>query len=308
LRFATPGGVGLLRGMAINPHHLELFHYVVKHGGIAQASKNMPYGVGQSAISLQITRLESHLGVTLFQRRPFRLTPEGAKLHAQTEGFFRTLDRIETEFRGGAAPLQRIGATELIQADHLPAVFDLLRKAHKTLRLSVRDAAPAVLAELVRTGELDLAIYLFSERPPKDLEFTPLMTVKPVLVVPDAHPAKKADALLAGDRIAEPLVCLPLHEAPSAVFQTMLAKQGRVWEPAFELGSIPLIHRYVLSGYGVGLSVAVPGHPLPKGLRALPLPDAAELTVGMLYTDRPWPLRDTVLACVSEYVKSLTKK
>ena len=62
----------------MNIHHLELFYYVARFGGISEAVRNIPYGIQQPAVSGQILQLEEFLGVTLFQRRPFELTPAGA--------------------------------------------------------------------------------------------------------------------------------------------------------------------------------------------------------------------------------------
>jgi len=292
--------------MAINPHHLELFHYVAKHGGIAQASKNMPYGVGQSAISLQISRLESHLGVTLFQRRPFKLSPEGRKLHTQIEPFFRSLERLETEFRGGEAPLLRIGATEIIQRDHLPTVFDMMRKQKPGLRFAIRDTDPVSLAALVRGGELDAAVCLYADKPPADLVAVPLLSVALVLAVPGNHPARSAADILTGERITAPLVCLPPAEPVSMAFRTLLAKQGRVWEPSLELGSLPLIHKYVRDGYGIGLAVDEPGLPVPEGLRLLPVAESPPLVVTVIHNGRPNPLRDALLAAAEAHTASLS--
>src|SRR5207237_749330 len=42
----------------MNIHHLELFYYVARHGGIVPAVRNMPYGIQQPAVSGQIARLE----------------------------------------------------------------------------------------------------------------------------------------------------------------------------------------------------------------------------------------------------------
>ena len=58
----------------MNIHHLELFYYVARHGGIAEAVRKMPYGIQQPAISVQLIQLEKSLGTTLFRRRPFQLT------------------------------------------------------------------------------------------------------------------------------------------------------------------------------------------------------------------------------------------
>jgi len=42
----------------MNIHHLELFYFVAKHGGIAGAVRNIPYGIQQPAVSGQIAKLE----------------------------------------------------------------------------------------------------------------------------------------------------------------------------------------------------------------------------------------------------------
>ena len=71
----------------MNVHHLELFYYVAKHGGIMPAVRNIPYGIQQPAVSAQVAQLEEFLGATLFQRRPFALTAEG--VHEDRPGFVR---------------------------------------------------------------------------------------------------------------------------------------------------------------------------------------------------------------------------
>ena len=63
----------------MNIHHLELFYFVAKHGGIAAAVRNIPYGIQQPAVSGQIAKLEESLGTKLFQRPPFALSPTGTE-------------------------------------------------------------------------------------------------------------------------------------------------------------------------------------------------------------------------------------
>lgn len=87
----------------MNIHHLELFYYVAKHGGIMEAVRKIPYGIQQPAVSGQIAQLEEYLGVTLFQRRPFALTPEGEKLYEFIAPFFTNLKKIASELQGGQA-------------------------------------------------------------------------------------------------------------------------------------------------------------------------------------------------------------
>ena len=104
----------------MNIHHLELFYYVARHGGISEAVRNMPYGIQQPAISGQIIQLEEDLGVTLFQRRPFSLTPPGAQLYEFIKPFFDNLMPMAEKLRGGVSQHLRIAASEILVRDHLP--------------------------------------------------------------------------------------------------------------------------------------------------------------------------------------------
>src|SRR4051794_28347070 len=111
----------------MNVHHLELFYYVAKHGGITSAVRRIPYGIQQPAVSKQIVQLEEFLGVTLFQRRPFKLTPAGARLYEFIQPFFSNLDAIASELQGGTARSIRIGASVIVLRDHMPALLQSLR-------------------------------------------------------------------------------------------------------------------------------------------------------------------------------------
>ena len=115
----------------MNVHHLELFYYVAKHGGIMPAVRNIPYGIQQPAVSAQVAQLEEFLGVTLFQRRPFALTAEGEKLFAFVAPFFANLDKVADELQGGQARHVPLGASTIVLRDHLPSCC---RRAEKISR------------------------------------------------------------------------------------------------------------------------------------------------------------------------------
>ena len=78
----------------MNIHHLELFYYVARHGGVSAAARHIPYGIQQPAISAQVIQLEDDLGTPLFHRRPFRLTASGEDLFRFIEPFFGGLHEI----------------------------------------------------------------------------------------------------------------------------------------------------------------------------------------------------------------------
>jgi len=90
----------------MNPHQLELFYHVAKFKGVSRAARQMPYGIQQPSVSAQVNALERDLGVTLYERRPFKLTPAGEELFKFVEPFFGRIAqaaRFQTH-RAMAAP------------------------------------------------------------------------------------------------------------------------------------------------------------------------------------------------------------
>ena len=111
-----------------NLHHLELFYHVAKAGGITAAVKSMPYGIQQPAVSGQIGQLEKDLGIRLFQRRPFQLTPAGRELYEFATPFFGGLAGVTERLAGKAGRHLRLAAPATVIRDHLPLVLEAVKK------------------------------------------------------------------------------------------------------------------------------------------------------------------------------------
>jgi DNA-binding transcriptional LysR family regulator len=267
----------------MNIHHLELFYFVARHGGITEAVRNIPYGIQQPAVSGQVAQLEEYLGVTLFQRRPFALTPAGQKLYQFIQPFFANLDLIASELQGGKARQIRIGASTIVLREHLPEVFQNVRKRFPNLKISLREGYPMEFENLLQKEELDLAITAIENKPAPGLHSAALVKLPLVLLVPKVSQVTAARQLWEQDKIAEPLICLPAAEALCKNFQQGLARLGVDWFPSMEVSSVDLIETYVANGFGIGLSVQVPNTKLLPTVRRLPLPDFAPVVLGALW-------------------------
>lgn len=274
----------------MNIHYLELFYYVARHGGIQEAVRNMPYGIQQPAISAQVSQLEDSLGVTLFHRRPFALTPPGEKLYHFIKPFFDNVGRIAEEIRVGTAQQIRIGSSEIVLRDHLPPVLESVRKKFPKLRLVLREGHQPELERMLQQQEVDLAVTLLENKPPPGVCSLSLLKLPIVLLVNKKSGITSAQELLKRDKIEETLLCLPSNEAVCKKFQQGLARLGIDWFPGIELSSLELIQTYVENGYGLGLSVAVPKSRLSAHLRALPLEGFDLVEVGVLWQGKPNPL------------------
>ena len=111
----------------MNMHHLELFYFVAKHGGIAAAVRNIPYGIQQPAVSGQITKLEESLGTKLFQRRPFALSPSGLELFEFIKPFFDNIEIVGEKLRQNKSPQLRLAAPSIVLHDYVPELLQKLR-------------------------------------------------------------------------------------------------------------------------------------------------------------------------------------
>ena len=267
----------------MNIHHLELFYYVARHGGITEAVRNIPYGIQQPAVSGQVAQLEEYLGVTLFQRRPFALTPAGEKLYDFIQPCFASLVAIASDLQGGKARQVRIGASTIVLREHLPEVFQTVRKRFPNLKISLREGYPQDFEQLLLKEELDLAVTAIEKKPVAGLHSVALIELPLVLLVGKESHITAAGQLWARDKIEEPLICLPAAEALCKSFQQGLARLEVDWFPGMEVSSIDLIETYVAGGFGIGVSVRVPRGKLPPNVRMVPLPDFDPVIVGVLW-------------------------
>ena len=289
----------------MNVHHLELFYYVAKHGGIMPAVRNIPYGIQQPAVSAQVAQLEEFLGVTLFQRRPFALTPAGEKLFAFAQPFFANLDHVAGDLQGGQARHFRLGASTIVLRDHLPQLLNGVRKNFPGVRVSLREGYAARLGELLAKDEVDMVITLVDRQPPAGFQSEVLLELPMILLVPKTSKLKSAEELWVRDKINEPLICLPAQEVLTKIFQAKLAEIGVEWFPTIEASSTDLIETYVANGLGLGLSVAVPKRALPGNIKALPLKDFHPALIGALWRGNKTPLLDAFLDMARQRARAM---
>ncbi|WP_269581766.1 LysR family transcriptional regulator [Roseibium sp. Sym1] len=138
---------------------LKAFVTVADTGGFSAAAKLL--NRTQSAVSLQIKRLEEHLGTRLFTRtsRTVALTPGGTRLLP----FARQLLSLQQDARTALnrdTPLERIrfGLTEEHAAAYLPILLAKLARTHPEVQVEVVCDISSTLVEQFREGKLDLVL------------------------------------------------------------------------------------------------------------------------------------------------------
>lgn len=266
----------------MNVHHLELFYYVAKHRGISEAVRKIPYGIQQPAVSGQILRLEKDLGVKLFQRRPFHLSPAGRELYEYIAPFFAGLSQKRQHLRNEADARLRLAAPATILREHLPQLLEHHRREFPALKLELHDANQAMAETLLRKKEIDLAITDLESRPSPGIRCSILLKLALVLLLPRERRMRSVKHSWK-ELLSEALIALPGDEAISRLFRKGLAKARVEWGTSVELSSLDLIPVYVRAGFGVGLFLADPNGTVPAGTSVIPLRDSPPLVVAALW-------------------------
>jgi DNA-binding transcriptional LysR family regulator len=267
----------------VNIHHLELFYHVARHGGISAATRKIPYGIQQPAVSGQILQLEKSLGQKLFQRRPFALTPAGRELFAFAEPFFGRVGEISRRLRADESARLRLAAPATILRGYLPDLLREHQRKYPTLSLRLHDANHAEAERLLQKHEIDLAITELEGKPAAGLGSAILFKLPLVLLLPRRLKVRSAAELWRGGAGTETLISLPPDEVMVRQFQSRLKKLGVHWPCGVEVSALDLIPIYVSLGFGVGLSIRIPRAKIAPGLRILPLSNFPPLVIAALW-------------------------
>jgi DNA-binding transcriptional LysR family regulator len=138
---------------------LRTFVAIVDTGNFTKAAERA--GRTQSAVSMQMKKLEAAVGNTLFERgsRGVVLTRRGGELVANARRIVSLLDEAAASL---AAPQLggpvRIGIPEEYGHAILSRALSAFSKRHAKVEVTVRYAHSGAQIEAVETGELDLAV------------------------------------------------------------------------------------------------------------------------------------------------------
>jgi len=147
--------------MAVNipTELLRSFVAIIDTGSMLQATERV--FVTQSAISLQMRRLEEIVRQPLFNRqgRRLRLTPAGEHLAATAREILALNDRLFAAMQGQAlSGTARIGLNQDFAEVFLPGVLQEFAIAHPEIQLHVRVAGSRELLDAMGADALDIVL------------------------------------------------------------------------------------------------------------------------------------------------------
>lgn len=265
----------MLASPTIDPELLRAFVTVVDSGGFSAAAQRLLRG--QSAVSLQVKRLEERLGVRLLDRGPrfLKLTGEGEAILESARKILALNEELAARAREPElAGVVRLGAPEDFATTRLPAILAGFTRTFPRVALEVTCELTLELLDRFHAGGLDLALI---KREPAGPAEGMRVWREPLVWVAADHDAAKVDGPL--PLVCSPRPCLHRKRATSA-----LDSVGRPWRIAYSCQSLSGNHAALRAGLGVAV---LPLDMVPADLVILnekdsALPDLADTEMALI--------------------------
>ena len=152
---------------ALDPDLLRAFHLIAEGNSFTQAADRL--GRTQSAISMQIKRLEDILGQPILIRGKgggITLTTHGHYLLTRARLLLALNDEIITTFRSPAmSGTIRLGTPDDYALSHIPGVLRRFAETHPAVQVDVLCSSSTDLVEKLKAGELDLTLVSDGNQP-----------------------------------------------------------------------------------------------------------------------------------------------
>lgn len=235
---------------------LHTFVAIVDTGSFTKAAERV--FKTQSAVSMQMRRLEERVGKQLFMKdgRGNKLTAEGDKLLNYARRIIRLNNEAMAAFDDNRLEgTLRIGTPDDYADRYMPEIIGRFAKTHPNVELYIVCEPSPSLAEKMSRGELDIALVTHNPR----LRVSDVVRTEPLCWVGSANHPLKDDApvpLAVGRRD-----CLWRQLACSA-----LDADGRDYQVLFTSWSATVVAAAVLTGLAVSV---LPESALRTGMKVL---------------------------------------
>jgi DNA-binding transcriptional LysR family regulator len=236
---------------------IEVFVATAEEKSITAAARRL--GASASAVSQQLTNLESALGVSLLVRnsRPVTLTPAGEAFRRRAQSILNEAAQARAELSvAGARSLTRLrlGVIDDLEADVTPQLLVRMAGQLEGCQFLLETGASHFLYDQLEAEALDVIIAAEMGEAPDWAEVHPILSEGFVVAAPRG-------AVDAGGDVLRQLKALPLVQYTTRhhmgrLIETHLAQQNLRLAHRFELDSYHAI--LALVGQGVGWTILPP--------------------------------------------------
>ena len=214
--------------------------------------------VVQSALSQQVRKLETELGVRLFDRttRSVTITSAGEALLPIVRRVLGAADQLATEAQAIRGLIQGrliVGMMEVPpQILDIAAIIGEFHTCYPGVSIALRSGGSDVLVRAVRDRKVDVALVGLAAEPTDNrVSCTPLLDEELIAVLPQHHQLASARSVTIHDLATFPFIDFPPGYGLRT--ETDLGFAGATRQVAFEVTRVEQITQFVRQDLGVAL-------------------------------------------------------
>lgn len=286
---------------------LRYFTQIVESGSLSKASRQL--FIAQPALSQQVSKLEEEVGKPLLNRssRGVAPTENGLALYHHARFMLRQLDQALSIARQASGAVQGMVSVGLpsttLSALGLPLVARV-RERYPNILLNVVEGMSGHLGQMMRMGQLDLAV-LFAPDVAPDLAAEPLLEEELFVMLPKHSKlvSPRRTTLTLAEAAALPLILPTGSHGLRRRIAAELERRSLTARVVAEIDSLSLLMDCVYDG--MGATIKPMAAIFPKGQsgrqwRALSISDATLGRRNYLYSLEPGRLSPAAAAVASE--------
>ena len=247
---------------------LEYVAAVARLGSFRRAADELH--ISQPALSGSVRSLERELGVDLLDRgrHGARMSDSGRELFPHILTLLDAFDRLKlaADEQHRSVRSVRLGTVNSATAPLLAPAIRQFRQSHPQTQVEVIAAQQTEIHRGVLEGSLDLGLvnFLDGDDIPPDLESTPLLRGRPVVVLRADSPLAARKAVRTSDLLAEPLIVMRSGYLMHRYLHRLL--QGRPPAISFSTDGAEMGKLMVAEGLGITVlpDYSVLGDPLEQ--------------------------------------------
>ncbi|MCE3255026.1 MAG: LysR family transcriptional regulator [Rickettsiaceae bacterium] len=237
---------------------LRGFYYSVQTGSISKAAEKI--GLTQSAVTLQIQSLERDLKTQLFDRnkKKIEITEAGKILYSCSIPYIQGIDDLFKSFITSAEKKKL--STVNMAANHvsisyiLPKYVEKFSADYPSAKFNIRNLSKEDAIQRLINDEIDFFVYpIYRDEVPEELEFIPIVTYQPILLVRQDHPLAKKSNINLSDVAKYNLVRIDPKFITLPAFEDIIKSHGIKTNIEFETADWEILKKFVSDNVGVAI-------------------------------------------------------
>jgi DNA-binding transcriptional LysR family regulator len=238
-------------------HYLWLFYKVAKHLSFSKAAEELL--LSQPTISMQVKKLESELGINLFDRfgKNIYLSREGQFVFSYAEKIFDTVKELEDQLairKGKIIGNIHIGSSNTPGAYIIPHLIGVLKQDYPDINVHLHIGNTHEILNMIIKNEIDFAVIGGDYDYKKTFETKKLLDDSLIMIGSPRNPLTEKEYILTEDLKDQLFIA---HEPDSNLFestQNIIKNELRIpFNISMMLGNISAIKHAVAANLGISI-------------------------------------------------------